>query len=194
MRRMLSGFGLAVVLACGVWTTPSAAQVTEIGCGDTFTLDEVQREPPGTVIELASFVVTPADLGRVSNFALTTTNNESVHEDNNLVLTTGGGSVTFVDVEREGEFSDTQGPLTLGDTLTVDLVMGEDGVSSAGFSFLVECLPPTPAVLDRRRHPGVRPRCAVHRIHLRCGHRAERPGRHADASSTSTTTSSRNGP
>jgi hypothetical protein len=61
------------------------------------------------------------------------TNNRSVHPDTNLIVSSDTSTVTLFDVERERHGATTGGaPLTLGDTATVEVQLGGDGVFSGG--------------------------------------------------------------
>lgn len=67
-------------------------------------------------------------------------NQGSVHPGNNLVVASGSTSVTLVDVERaSGVDTVANGELTLGETVTISLVMGEDDVFSAGMTVKLTC-------------------------------------------------------
>ncbi len=93
----------------------------------------------GTV-EVARATV-PADLvGDSCEATLVADNNESIHDGNNLIVSTGGESVTFTDVESEA-FQETtaEGEVVLGEAVIVELQLGEDGISSGGFVLSFDC-------------------------------------------------------
>lgn len=72
-------------------------------------------------------------------------NQESVHPDNDLIVTSGQSSVILEDVEGD-PFSDTvaEGELLLSDSVSVTLDMGPDEVFSAGLTVTLDCKQPTP--------------------------------------------------
>jgi hypothetical protein len=69
-------------------------------------------------------------------------NPDSVHPNNDLVVSSGGSSVTLPDVEGvSGGNVVASGTLQLGPDIVVSLVMGPDGVFSAGMDVVVDCTP-----------------------------------------------------
>lgn len=67
-------------------------------------------------------------------------NQGSVHPGNNLVITSGNNSVTLEDVERAPKVTTVaSGELTLGEQVSVSLVMGQDNVFSAGMNVVLAC-------------------------------------------------------
>lgn len=96
-------------------------------------LDTIVRGDPGSEHLLGSAQV-PAELqGVTCPVAAIAENQSSVHPGNDLLVATDGDSIVLRDVERApGVTTVAEEELTLGSTLTVTLVLGEDGVFSAG--------------------------------------------------------------
>jgi hypothetical protein len=96
-------------------------------------LDTVVRGEPGSEHLLGSAEV-PAELqGLTCPVAAIAENQSSVHPGNDLLVATDGDSILLEDVERApGATTVAEDQLTFGSTLTVTLILGEDGVFSAG--------------------------------------------------------------
>ncbi|MGH8911890.1 MAG: hypothetical protein ACRDVD_05205 [Acidimicrobiia bacterium] len=106
-------------------------------------LPTVVKASPGSEHVLASEDV-PQDLvGRTCSIRAIAANQESVHPGNDLVISSNGDLLLLEDVEGEafGE-SAREGQLTLGNELTVTLILGSDGVFSAGMVVEVRCPAP----------------------------------------------------
>jgi LPXTG-motif cell wall-anchored protein len=139
MKRML------VVVFVGLLglllaVSPSVAQVGVI----SIPLSTVVRDDPGTVTQLGIAEVPPDLVGRTCVGRLQSENQTSVHPGNNLVVNTGDQAEVIPDVEGQmGAVLVFTGPLTLGPTISVDLIMGSDGTFSGGLlGFFVDCPPP----------------------------------------------------
>jgi hypothetical protein len=100
-------------------------------------LDTVMYGKPGAVklIDPPGVVNVPADkVGSQCSVHETSENNRSTHPNTDLIVTSGGSSVTLFDVEREGGGRvDGDGLLTLGETVSISVRFGADGVFSGGF-------------------------------------------------------------
>ena len=103
-------------------------------------LDTVVTGPEGSEHVLASEEVPDDLVGSECNVSAVSTNQGSVHPGNDLVISSNGDQLVLEDVEGEafGE-RELEGPLTLGAELTVTLVLGPDGVFSAGMVVEVRC-------------------------------------------------------
>lgn len=109
----------------------------------------VIRGPEGSAHQLASEPVNPDYRGMVCSVSTEAENQSSVHPGNNLVVASGTDSVVLEDVERESGVKTTAaGELTLGETITVTLVMGEDKVFSAGMTVDIHCEDPQDDILE----------------------------------------------
>jgi len=100
-------------------------------------LDTVVYGKPGAVklIDPPGVVSVPADkVGSQCSVHETSENNRSTHPNTDLIVTSGGTSVTLLDVEREGGGRvDGDSLLTLGETVSISVRFGADGVFSGGF-------------------------------------------------------------
>ena len=96
-------------------------------------LDTIVRGDPGSEHLLGSAEV-PAELqGVTCPVAAIAENQSSVHPGNDLLVATDGDSIVLPNVERgPGVTTVAEDQLTFGSTLTVTLILGEDGVFSAG--------------------------------------------------------------
>jgi hypothetical protein len=134
----LAGWVLVVLAVASLGMTAVGAEADDISL--EVPLPTVVRAPAGTEHLLASTTV-PSDLvGKRCAVTIHGTNQESVHPGNDLVIASGDDALVLTDVEGEafGE-SEREGSLRLGDGLTVTLVMGSDGVFSAGMTVRVSC-------------------------------------------------------
>ncbi len=84
-------------------------------------------------------------VGRSCGGTLEATNNESVHEGNKLIITTGDQTYEFPDVEASsGTITIAEGTVVLGETIEVGLELGDSGVTSGGIEISLTC----PAVVE----------------------------------------------
>lgn len=140
--RRLSGIFVSVTLLFALVGPASAAS-------DDFEVripvNTVVRDvAPGTVVPLTDPpVASPADLvGRECTVVARSENQSSVHPDNDLIVATGESDVRIKDVESAaGLTTNATGRVILGSDVSVLLVMGPDGVFSAGIDVTVDCAP-----------------------------------------------------
>ncbi|MEM7340472.1 MAG: hypothetical protein AAF467_17580 [Actinomycetota bacterium] len=138
LTRPAGRFGAA--LAAGL--TASLLVVIPAVAEDDLVINpqEVTRGNPGETVTVAQQAV-PAELvGRVCDVRIESENGSSVHPGNVVITTTGGVSHETPGVEdgSGAKVIDVES-VALGDTVTVQIRFGEDGVSSLGFSVLVDC-------------------------------------------------------
>jgi hypothetical protein len=137
--RILALLG-AVLLV--VLTLPTSVRASHAFIEISIPVDTVVRAPEGTTTELADADV-PAEFAH--HFCMVTAhaeNQESVHLGNDLLVRSGTSQVVLPDVESEpGGVVEAAELLELGDVIVVSLIMGPDGVFSAGFEVTVECVP-----------------------------------------------------
>jgi hypothetical protein len=89
---------------------------------------------------LATEAVPPELQGATCDVTATAENQSSVHPDSNLIIASGGDSITLLDVERApGAVTTTSETLTLGSEITVSLEIGPDGIFSGGITVTAEC-------------------------------------------------------
>jgi hypothetical protein len=109
-------------------------------------IDTVVRADEGSLTVLADVETPPELVGSSCVSIAVAANQESVHPGNDLIIETGGVSVTLFDVEREpGVTTPAAGEITLGERVKVTLRMGSDEVFSGGIVVVVgsNCTPPT---------------------------------------------------
>jgi len=132
---VISTVGIAVLMAAA----PAAAQPGVF----TIPIDTVVRQPQGSITLLATFDVPPDQQGLTCSADSVATNQQSVHPNNDLLVQTGGSTEVIPDVEAQPDgTSEIVAPVVLGETLTVSLRMGPDGVFSGGLVVTVDCQPP----------------------------------------------------
>jgi hypothetical protein len=137
--RLLAMLG-AVLLV--VLTLPATVQASHAFIEISIPVDTVVEASEGTETELATADV-PAEFAH--HFCMVTAhaqNQESVHSGNDLLVRSGTSQVVLADVESEpGGIIEAAELLELGDVIAVSLIMGPDGVFSAGIEVTVECVP-----------------------------------------------------
>ncbi len=109
------------------------------------SIDTVVYADEGSVTRLDQ-ATTPSELvGLTCPVVAAAENQSSVHPGNDLIVASDGDSMVLADVERApGAVTPGDGTLTLGETITVSLRMGRDGVFSGGMTVtLGDCAPPT---------------------------------------------------
>lgn len=88
---------------------------------------------------------TPGDLiGLTCSASVTAVNNESIHPNNDMIVTSGGSSVTIFNYESvaNGTF-EADGDLTLGDRILIQVVL-PGGTTSDVFDLVLTCAQPPP--------------------------------------------------
>jgi hypothetical protein len=105
------------------------------------TLDKSASGTPGDVITLGTQSVAGRYVGLTCQGAYSASNNASVHPATQLIISSGGSSVTIDGVEdAPGATRTATQPLTLGDTITIAVRLGPDGVASmAGQAVTMDC-------------------------------------------------------
>lgn len=103
----------------------------------------VVRGDPGSTATVGSATVPAALVGQECDLRLAGENNESIHPDNDLTVTTGSESYTFADIESVAFGAGAvDGTMVLGETVTLTLTFGPDGVTSGGYAIAYTCEPP----------------------------------------------------
>jgi LPXTG-motif cell wall-anchored protein len=147
MNRKLIVSGLVGAIAVlGAGSVASAQVVEDI---ISLPVDSVLRAPEGSVTLVASAPVPGEFVGASCIAGVEVDNQESVHDGNDLIVSSGGTSGVVENFESEAFGVRTIGiPLTLGATVDVSLRMGEDEISSGGVFITIDCTqtaPPTTA-------------------------------------------------
>ena len=100
-------------------------------------------DPGGTVVVSTEDAPSGA-VGLDCSVTFTATNNESVHSGVDLIVSSGTDSVTIPGIEDEGyQSSSAADLLTIGDTVTLTIRFGPDGISSLGGTVDFVCEPET---------------------------------------------------
>jgi LPXTG-motif cell wall-anchored protein len=136
----LAAGGIALLAA------PAAAQ-SPAG----IVLSEVIRAAPGSTHVAATVAVDPAHVNGSCDVSVIGENNESVHPNTDIFVASAN-EVVAQDVERMAGnvVTPADGTLLLGDTITVRVRLGPDGVFSGGLltvSFACTPPPPTPTTV-----------------------------------------------
>jgi len=96
----------------------------------------------GSVHVVASQEVPSELVGKPCDLRVTAKNGGSVHPGNAVMVSTGASDVTVAKIEEASDESVTHVQrVTMGDSLTVSIQLGQDGTSSLGFTVGFECTP-----------------------------------------------------
>ena len=134
------------IVAGAIIAAPLAFNTAKVSATNTsyelsIPVSTVVVAPKGTVREVASKDVASKFVGMTCKVTAHAENQGSVHPDNNLDIVSGNSKVTLKDVERAaGVVTNAEGELTLGNKVVVNLVMGKDGVFSAGMDVKLKCV------------------------------------------------------
>lgn len=140
-KRSTIGIVSAAFAIAGLVAVSPAQAATSVDINIPVTT--VIRGDVGSAHQLASEPVDPDYRGMICDVKAVAQNQHSIHPGNNLVVASGTDSVVLEDVERDGgSVTNADGELTLGETLTVTLVMGQDKVFSAGMDVKITCEDP----------------------------------------------------
>ncbi len=111
-------------------------------------LETIVRGDPGEILPVhdpVSVSELDAKPGWFCEVAVIAGNGESEHDGTDLIIGSNGDEVTASNVEATaGAVTEAAGTLTLGETVTFDGRLGEDGVLSAGMSVVFECFEERP--------------------------------------------------
>jgi hypothetical protein len=103
-------------------------------------IDTVVRSDEGELTQLASVAVDAELVGAVCTVSAEADNNESVHPNNDIIVSSGSDEVVLLDVEgADSLVTVASGTLTLGDTVLLTLRMGSDRVFSGGIVVTIDC-------------------------------------------------------
>jgi hypothetical protein len=136
MRRIKVEARAATIIFI-VWSVTMAIGSAAAAEIITIPIDTVVYGKDGAVkvIDPPGAVSVPADkVGNQCSVHAIAKNNGSEHPNTDLIVTSGGTSVTVFDVEREGGGrTNGDGLLTLGEIVKIEVRFGADGVFSGGF-------------------------------------------------------------
>ena len=111
-------------------------------------LETIVRGDPGEILPVRDPIPVSelnAEPGWFCNVAVIAGNGESEHDGTNLIIGSNGDQVIALNVEATaGGITEAAGTLTLGETVTFDGQLGEDGVLSAGMNVVFECFEERP--------------------------------------------------
>lgn len=143
--RRLRGVTVALIgfssTALVLWVPSADAQETSI----EISLRTIVKAPEGSQEVLSTEQVPPELVREMCSVRAESDNNSSVHPGNNLVVESNGDEVVLADVEREpNAMTVAEGTLTLGEQVTVTLVMGPDELFSAGLTVRIVCVEEEP--------------------------------------------------
>ena len=103
-------------------------------------LDTHVTAPEGSVTVLATESIAPEFAEQICSVSATAENETSIHPDNDLIVESGNSTVVVEDVESgTGSVVHAGGDIELGSQIVVSLLMGPDGVFSAGLVVHVDC-------------------------------------------------------
>jgi hypothetical protein len=130
-----------VVVGVLLLAVPALAQSNSI----LIEITGINRGDEGEIIRVASADVDSGMVGWFCTGTAQTGNNASEHDENDFILTSGSSSAEILDWEAvAGAMVSMSGSLVLGESITVDLRMGPDRVSSGGVGIVLTCSPPPP--------------------------------------------------
>ncbi len=118
----------------------------------SFPVEGITVGEPGETIVVATEAVPAEHIGWVCSGRASTVNNGSIHPGNDLHIVSGDSKITVENVEDIPSMGhEIEQVMVLGDTITVSITLGSDGISSGGFVIsFSECaeqvsisLPPT---------------------------------------------------
>jgi hypothetical protein len=130
-----------VVVGVLLLAVPALAQSNSI----LIEITGINYSAEGKIIRVASVDVDPGMVGWLCTGTAQTENKDSEHDDNDFILTSGSSSAEILNWEAvAGAMVSMSGTLVLGESITVDLRMGPDRVSSGGVRIVLTCSPPPP--------------------------------------------------
>ncbi|MDH3682858.1 MAG: hypothetical protein OEV40_23235 [Acidimicrobiia bacterium] len=155
---VVAGAVLSGWLAGALLVSPAAAE------------DEISVQPdhivvaePGSLTDIASEPVPIEFVGKTCGLRVVAQNGASVHPGNVLVVVTGDSKTVVEGVEDNPDGSVVANEnVALGETISLQLQMGPDGISSLGFTVGFDCVPdpvddepetPAPTVLPAQQTP-----------------------------------------
>lgn len=134
MRGLLALITLTLTLAVA---GPADAQADTPDL--TVHVDTIVDEPPGTEVTLTTVDIPVDYQNTLCDASVDTANQESIHFGNDLRVTSLT-SITIAEVEDgSGVIKTGSGPILVGTQMTIELLMGPDGVFSGGLDVDFDC-------------------------------------------------------
>lgn len=100
----------------------------------SFPVEGITVGEPGETIVVATETVPTEHIGWVCSGRASTVNNGSIHPGNDLHIVSGNSEITIENVEDIPSMGhEIEQVMVLGDTITVSITLGSDGISSGGF-------------------------------------------------------------
>lgn len=142
MNTMSSRRTAAVALLGALLMLTAVVAMPLVASAETFSVElekQIIRGAAGQSFDLGTFSTPEALVGDTCTVEAIGNNNESVHIGNDIIVTSGN-SVTLVGVEdSSGKDTFADGPLTLSDTVSFTLELGDDPIYSAEFLVIFDC-------------------------------------------------------
>ena len=137
MKRQARSAGILVLLAAMLVSGSFPAMAID---DIVIPIDTVVRSDEGVLTQLASVAVDPELVGASCVVSAEADNNESVHPNNDIIVSSGSDQVELLDVEgADSLVTIASGTLTLGETVLLTLRMGSDRVFSGGITVTIDC-------------------------------------------------------
>ena len=137
-RRVMA----TTTMALAIFALAPTVLATHGNFETSIPITTIVRAPEGSETILASVDVDDGLVGELCAVSAVSENPDSVHPNNDLVVSTGRTAVLLPDVESQPNGTVVaNGILELGPQITVTLVMGPDEIFSAGIAVSVECGP-----------------------------------------------------
>lgn len=142
MKKSLFALTAAVAVSgLSVGTASAASNSSSIN----ISVNTVVRADEGATRVLQTKTVSSEKKGEACTVVAKAKNQGSVHPGNNLVVRSGNSQIVLRNVERAaGATTESSSKITLGDQITVSLVMGRDKVFSGGMDVALDCEKPEP--------------------------------------------------
>jgi hypothetical protein len=141
MRRLIIILTMATMLAL--------VATAALAGGFVIPIDTVVRAPANSYTVLAVEETPPGLIGATCIGLAEAENQDSVHPNNDIIISTGGTEAILKDVEGAPyKKTDAIGVITLGPTVTLTLHMGLDEVFSGGLVVIIDanCTPLEPEI------------------------------------------------
>ena len=142
MRAMMRiGFGGVVVAAGMIAMSTGAAAVDDV----VFTASGVVSGGEGEIRLLGEVTVAPELVGATCTGRAETANQDSVHPNNDMIITTGTSQAEIPDFESAPfKVTPLTGTVVLGPTVRFEVRLGPTFVSSGGVVVTLDCTPVGP--------------------------------------------------